>query len=98
MPASAGMLGAPQRVMLGLVEIDEAAYEEVESAVVVVVKPDRAGGPAGGGNAGLCGDVSKCAVAVVVVENAAAVLGHVEVRETVAVVVAHGDAHAVAAR
>ena len=78
-------------------EIDEAADEEIEAAVVVVIEPDGAGGPAGSGNAGFFGDVGEGAVAIVAIENAAAILRDVEIGETVGVVVANGDAHAVAA-
>ena len=55
-----------------LAEIHEAADEEIEASIVIVIKPDGAGGPAGGRDAGFGGDVGKRAVAIVVIEDAAA--------------------------
>src|SRR5258708_10465657 len=78
-------------------EIDEAANEEVQFAVVVIVKPDRAGGPAGGSCSGLLGHIGEGAIAIVVVQDAAAVLRDVQIRKAVAIVISDGGAHAVAA-
>ncbi len=78
-------------------EIDEATDEEIEAAVVVVIEPDGARGPAGCGYAGFFGDVGEGAVAVVAIEDAATVLRDVEIGEAVGVVVAYSDAHAIAA-
>ena len=95
--ALAVLVRLPQNLFFDLAEIHEPADEQVEAAVVVVVEPDGAGGPAGSGDAGFLGHVGERAVAVVVIEDAAAVLRDVEVGEAVAVVVADRDAHAVAA-
>ena len=75
-------------------ELDEAAEEQIEPAVVVVVEPDRARRPAGRGDARLLGDVGERAVAVVVVQRAAAVRGDEDVGVAVVVVVGDGAAHA----
>src|SRR5262249_19033381 len=57
-----------------------------------VVEPDGARSPSRSGNTGLLGYVGKSTVAVVAVEDALAILRDVEIGETVAVVVAHGNA------
>jgi hypothetical protein len=53
--------------------IDKAADKQVEIAIVVVVEPDRAGGPAGRADAGFFSDVSERPVVIVLVQSAAAV-------------------------
>src|SRR5204863_1377916 len=90
-------LAVAAKLVLGLVKVNEAANKEVQPAVVVMVKPNGARCPAGRRQAGLLSDICEGAVPVVVIENAAAILRHVEVGETVAIVVAHCRAHAVAA-
>src|SRR5262249_5766802 len=45
--------------------------------------------------AGLRRYVGECAIAIVVIKNAARVLGYVEIRKSIAVVIAHRDSHAV---
>ena len=81
----------------GFGELHELADEQIEPAVVVVIEPDRAGGPSRRGHAGFFGHVGKSAVAVVVIENASAVLRYVQIRKAVAIVVADRDTLAVAA-
>src|ERR1700756_1015530 len=90
--AALGIFAGMAVFALGFVEVDEAADEEVEAAIVVVVEPDRARGPSGSGHAGLFGYVGEGAVAIVAIEDAFAVLGDVEIGKAVAVVVAHGHA------
>ena len=90
------MFGAPQMWCCDLAEIDEAANEKVEPAVVVVVEPYCARCPSRSGYSGLFGDVGEGAIAVVAIENAAAVLRDVEIGEAIGVVVADRDTHAVA--
>src|SRR5206468_2092816 len=65
---TAGLLVAAKFV-LGLVEIDEAADKEVQLAVIVVVEPDRARSPSGGGKACFASDVGKAAIAIVVIKR-----------------------------
>ena len=74
--------------------VDEAADEEVELAIIVVIEPDGAGGPAWSGEPGFFGDVSERAVLVVFVQDAFAVGGDEQVRPAVVVVIPDGDAHA----
>src|SRR5208282_1382151 len=73
-----------------LAEVDEAADEEIEAAVVVIVEPNRAGGPAWRGYARLVCYVRKSAVAIVMVKNAAAVLRDVQIGIAVTIVIANG--------
>ena len=85
------------KCVFGLREIAEAADEEIELAIVVVVEPDGATTPAGRRHAGLVRHVGESAIAIVVIENAARVLGHVQVGQAIAVVVAHRHPHPVGA-
>ena len=88
---------AAGEVAVGAV-VHEAADEEIEPAVVVEIEPDGAGGPVAfedlGAEAGLFADIGEGAVAVVVIENRAAVGGDEDVGEAVVVVVARRHAHA----
>src|SRR3954468_24715422 len=73
--------------------IDEAAEEEIELAIVIVIEPYGAGGPTRGEEAGLAGDVGEGAVAVIAVEDAIAVGGDEDIGPTVVIVVTDGHAH-----
>src|SRR5262249_52753548 len=73
--------------------IDEAADEQVQATVVVVIEPHGARSPARQAQTGFRGHISECAVAVVVIKNATTVGGDEEVGVTVVVVIAHGYAH-----
>src|SRR5215472_10515728 len=66
-------------------------------SVVVVVEPDGARGPAGSRYAGLFCYIRKGAVAVVSVQNAALILGHVQIGKAIAVEIAYSDTHSIAA-
>ena len=77
--------------ILAFIEINEAADEEIEAAVVVIVKPDCTRSPSRSGNPGRLRYVGESTISVVVVQNAPAVLGDVEIREAIAVIVA--DCH-----
>src|SRR5260221_1923366 len=81
----------------GFIEVDETANEQIEFAVIVVVKPDGAGRPTRGGEAGFFGNVGESAVAIVAIENVAAILGNVEIGEAVPVVISDCNTHSVAA-
>ena len=74
-------------------EIDEAAQKQIELAIVVVVEPDRARGPARGLEPGPLGDVGERTVAVVVIQRALAVRRHEQIGIAVIVVVADCSAH-----
>ena len=55
-------------------EIRELADKKIEAAIVVIIEPDSAGGPSRRSYPRLFGDVGERAIAVVVIQNAAAVL------------------------
>ena len=73
---------------------NEAGDKQIELAIVVIVEPDGACGPAGRGNAGFISHISEGAIAVVVIENIAAITRDIEINPTIAIVIAGGDAHA----
>jgi hypothetical protein len=79
--------------VLAEAELDEAADEEIEPPVVVIVEPHGARRPAGRGDSRLAGHIGECGVAVVAVEDAPAVRRDEEIREAVIVIVADRDAH-----
>src|ERR1700760_2364503 len=79
-----------------LAELDKIADEQIKPSVVVIVEPNCARAPSGRGDPGFLRHIGKGAVAVVVIENALAVLGHIQVRKAVAVIVAYRHALAVA--
>ena len=78
-------------------ELHKLADEQIQPPIVVVVKPDRAGGPSRRGYAGFLGHIGKGAIAVVVIQDASAVLRNVQIRKAVAIVVADGHALAISA-
>jgi hypothetical protein len=78
--------------MFGFVEIDVPADEQVESAVVVIIEPDRACRPAGRGDTRLSAHIGEGAVAIIVIQDATAVAGDEQVRKAIAVIVSYGDA------
>src|SRR6185312_9553467 len=78
----------------GAAVLHEAGDEEIEFAVVVVIKPGSAGGPVRRGHAGFVGYVCESAVAVVVKENVGAVVRNVQILPAVAVVIRGSGAHA----
>src|SRR5262249_1120728 len=86
--AALGVFAGMAVFALRLIEVDEAADEQIKTAVVVVIEPDGAGSPSRRGHAGFLGNVSESAVAVITVKNALAVLRDVEIGEAVPVVVA----------
>ena len=84
--------------MAAVAVIDETADEQIEPAVVVEIEPDGAGGPVilenFGAQPGVLAHVGEGAVAVVAVEDGAAVGGDEQIGEAVVIVIAHGHAHA----
>src|SRR3954468_21720064 len=94
--AFAGALVAAEFV-LRFVEFHEAADKQVEAAIVVVIEPHRTRCPSRTGDSGTRGDVSKRAVAVVVIENTSSILRHKKIGKAVTIVIADCDAHTVAA-
>src|SRR6266404_2349892 len=91
-----GLLVAAEFV-LGFIEIDEPAHEQIQAPIVVVIEPYRARRPARRGHTSLCRNIGERAIAIIVVENAASVLRYIQVGPTFSVIVAHRDAHSVAA-
>ena len=73
--------------------VDKTADEQVQLAVVVVVKPNCACRPAWRGHARLVSHVGERAVMVVFVQDALAVGGDKHVRPAVVVVIADRDSH-----
>jgi hypothetical protein len=74
-------------------ELDEAADEQIQPAVVVVIEPHGARRPARCGDTGLVRHVGESSVAIVLIQDAAAVRRHEQVRKTVIVVITDGNAH-----
>ena len=77
------------------VEFAELADKKIESSVVVIVKPDCARTPSGDPDAGLLRNIGKCSISIIAIQNVSSVIRHVDVWQTVAVVVANGNAHPV---
>src|SRR5207249_506364 len=73
--------------------IDELWDEEIEPAVVIVVKPECASGPAGSKNTCLLRDFLEAAIAPIVVKVGSIESGDVDVRIAVAVIISCGDSH-----
>src|SRR5579864_1840736 len=95
-------VGSIARAMLAAVKIifrrplDVIGDHQIQPAIPVVIKPPGASGPSAlVGHPGLGGDIGESAVAIVVVQDGAAVAGDVNVRVAVVVVVADGHALAV---
>src|SRR5580698_4798004 len=83
--------------VLRFIEVDEPADEEIEPPVIVVVKPNGARGPTRSSHSRFIRDVGKRSIAIVVIKNAVAVLRHIQISPAIAIVIADGDTHAVAA-
>src|SRR5882672_8908295 len=83
-------------LVLRFIELDEPANEQIEFAIVVIVKPDGTGRPTRRGKARFFSHVGERSVTVVAIENISAVLSHIKIGQTVAVVISDRDAHAVA--
>src|ERR1700682_6240514 len=73
-------------------EIHEASDEQVQAAIFIVVEPHGAGSPSGSGESRFFRYIEKRSVSVIVIKDAAAVLGDVQVRKTVAVEIPDRDA------
>src|SRR5260370_39228077 len=83
--------------MLQFGEVDKAAHEQVQPAIIVIVEPDRARSPSRCRDSGLCSHVGKRSIAIVAIQDAAPVLGDVKVGKTISVVVAYRNPHPVTA-
>jgi len=77
---------------------DVVGDDKVQPAVLVVIKPSCTGRPCPSSpTPGLCGDVGKRPVAVVVVEDGAAMAGDIQIGESIIVNITHRNALAVMA-
>src|SRR5580704_104226 len=89
-------LTAPEIVLR--TPLDVIRNNEVEVAIPVVVEPRRAGGPSTLiGDSSLGSHLGEGSIAVVVIENGAAVAGDVEIRIAVVVEIPHRHALAIVA-
>src|ERR1019366_951356 len=85
---------------LAVVVENVVRYEDIQKAIVVVIDPDRPQTPARVVETGFFGDVREGPVAIVVVEDVAAVVENVQIHVAVVVVIGGrtaGTEHAVAA-
>ena len=73
--------------------VDEATNEQVEPSIIVVVEPNCARRPPRGGNTGLGGNIGKGPVAVIVIQQSAAISRDEQVRKAVVVIIANRDTH-----
>src|SRR5439155_22906478 len=74
--------------------VHEAAKEQVEAPIIVVVEPDGTGGPTLGGDTRFGTHVGKRAVVVVVVKSGRMVIGgYQQVGPAIIVIVANGSPH-----
>ena len=84
------LLTAPQVVFGG--PLDVVRDNKIEPSVFVVIEPPGAGGPSSFvGNASFRSDVGESSVAIIVIENRAAITGDVQIRVSVVVEVADGN-------
>ena len=74
--------------------VHETAKEQVEAAVIIVVKPDGTGSPTVGGDARFGAHVGKGAIVVIMVKNGGMVIGgYQQVGPAIIVIVANGSPH-----
>ena len=72
--------------------IHKTTDEQIELAVIVIVKPNGAGGKARGGQAGFSRHIGEGAVAIVLVQNAVSVGRDEDIRPAVVIVIGNRDA------
>ena len=77
------------------VPIEISRDEQVELAIIVVIEESGRCRPAPRAHACFRGDIGEGSIAVVPVEDVAAVIGHVQIGEAIAVVVTGGHSHSV---
>src|SRR6185503_1050896 len=73
--------------------LHKTGNEEIESPVVIIIKPGRACGPVRRSNTSLLGHVCERPVTIVTKQNVATVVGHVQVLPTVSIEVGCRGAH-----
>src|SRR5260370_20348278 len=77
--------------------VEIASNKQIQFAVVIVVQKSRGHGPTTRSDTCLRGDIGKSAVTIVVIQDIFAVVGNVNVREAIVVIVADRNAHPVVA-
>src|SRR5882757_7460641 len=77
--------------------IDVASDEQIQVPVIVIIKKAGGDGPSARLDFRFGGDIRKCAVAIVVVENVFPEVGHIDIGKTVVVVVTDSHPHSVIA-
>src|SRR6266566_4449369 len=82
-------------LVLRFAGVAKTAYKEVEPAVIIVIKPDRTRSPTVRRHTGPLCDIREGAIAVVVVQNAALILGHIQIGPAITVVIANSYAHSI---
>src|ERR1700691_6400024 len=85
----------PTRLAVPHVPVQIAGHEQVQFAIVVIVKKSRRDRPAAASNASLCGDIRKGSVAVVVIKNVFRIVRDENIRIAIIVIIAPGAAHAI---
>ncbi len=83
------VISGVEGVVLGI-KLDIAADEKIDAAILVVIEPGGADGPAIDIDAGLRSYISEVTVAVIVIEDGLAVAGDKQVDKAVVVVVGGG--------
>src|SRR5207249_4809292 len=78
----------------GAAILHEARDEQIEFAVIVIVEPGRARGPARRGHARFVSSIGESTVAVIVIEDVPSIAGHIEVHPAITVVISSRGTHA----
>src|SRR5262249_25657675 len=71
------------------------ANKQVQPPVVVVIEPGSARAPPRRSHPRFRRNIGKCTIAIVVIQDAARVLRDVEIRKSIAVVIAYSNTHAI---
>src|SRR5205807_5534484 len=69
--------------ILRLIKENETRNEQIQFAIVVIVKPDSMRGPSGRRDSCFVCDIAERAIAVIVIENVAPVTRHIEIHPTI---------------
>src|SRR5713101_4857737 len=80
-----------------LVELRKLANEKVQPPIVVVIEPHRARTPSWSRDAGLLRHIRESPVTIIMIEDAASVLRHVQIGKAVAIIIPRRYSHSVAA-
>ena len=91
-----GKVGCATVVVLGPVEVDKPAHKQIETSVMIVVKPDSARCPTRSRHARFLGNVGKRAIPVVAIKNAPPILCDIKIGVSIPVVVTGRHSHAIA--